>query len=102
MTHLLNRLFRLLKSGYLCKRSIRQCLQHDEHSISQKLAKYYDAKFHALRKDGTLTFAQVEALIDQIQVERIENQDSLDAQLLLNNIFSFLTELKPFIRENMA
>lgn len=102
LKNLTNHLFKLIKSAYHCKRSIKQCLKQDDNSHTKHLANYYDAHFTALEKSGTLTLGEIETVIEQIHIHRIENQGSDDAQRLLSHVYSFLTELKPFIRENVA
>jgi hypothetical protein len=102
MNNVFNHLFKLIKSGYFCKRSIKKCLKQAENSPAYRLAKYYDDHFRALEEYSSLTMNEVEAIIQELHVQRIENSSSEDAQLLLSNITAFFEELKPFIRENMA
>lgn len=102
MSSLTNDLLKLIYSAYACKRTIKKSLKHNVDSPTYALAKFYDEYFTELEKVQTITIGEVEELIQQVDTQRLNNQDAEDFQLLLTNIYAFLEGLKPLVERKLA
>lgn len=101
MNNMIKNLFKLVKAGYDCKKNIRRCLKQDKNSQAYILAKHYDVHFKEI-EDSDLTLEHIDTLMNEIDMQLIQNQDSDEIQQLLSNMGTFLVELKPFVKMHMA
>ncbi|MGD9592783.1 MAG: hypothetical protein AB7V32_09710 [Candidatus Berkiella sp.] len=102
MNNMINNLFKLVKSGYHCKRSIKKNLKGDKNAQTYVLAKYYDALVKDLEESDELTTAQIETILKQINTHRTEHQEKEEVQQFLSNILAFFETVQPFVKEKLA
>lgn len=102
MNNMINNLFKLVKSGYYCKKNIKKYLKNDKNSQSYILASYYNEIIKEIEDNDKLTLDQIDTILNQLNAHRVQHQETEEVQQLLSNISSFFEMVKPFVRENLA
>ncbi|MBS0287542.1 MAG: hypothetical protein JSR17_09610 [Proteobacteria bacterium] len=102
MNNMINNLFKLVKSGYYCKKNIKKCLKKDKSSQVYIMAKYYNDLVKNIEKNSVLTLAQIDTIMNQLNTHRVQHQATEEVQDLLSNIHSFFETVQPFIKENLS